>query len=100
MCVHVLLHVMRNVFDVFSYWRFLHSYLEPRKAQVVVEGINSDEFEITNTVFQGTVLGPPLWNSFFSDVTGPAEETGGAANLFADDLSVFQEFEGMNQLKL
>ena len=34
-----------------------------------------------------------MWNSFFSDVIGPAEETGGSANLFADDLNVFQEFD-------
>ena len=42
------------------YLNFLDSYLQPRDAQVVVEGTASDTFEIANTVFQGTVLGPPL----------------------------------------
>ena len=40
---------------------FLDAYLSPRKGQVVVQGTYSDTFEIANSVFQGTVLGPPLW---------------------------------------
>ena len=47
-----------------QYLNFLDSYLQPRKASVAVEGTFSDEFEIANTVFQGTMLGPPLWNVF------------------------------------
>ena len=47
---------------------FLDSYLAPRVGQVAVEGELSDEFELANSVFQGTVLGPTLWNLFFSDV--------------------------------
>ena len=49
--------------------------------------------EIANSVFQGTVLGPPLWNAFFGDVAVPAKSTGGQEELFADDLTVFQKFE-------
>ena len=60
---------------------------------VVVEGVKSDEIQIANQVFQGTVLGPPLWNTFFSDVANPASSTGGEPSMFADDLSVFQKFE-------
>ena len=59
---------------------------------MVVEGTASDEFEIADTVFQGTVLGPPLWNIFFSDVTQPASSLGGDPSLFADDLAMFQKF--------
>jgi len=75
-----------------QYLNFLDSYLQPRRAAVVVEGTASDEFEIADTVFQGTVLGPPLWNIFFSDVTQPASSVGGDPSLFADDLTVFQKF--------
>ena len=71
---------------------FLDSYLQPRKATVAVEGVTSEEFEIANTAFQGTVLGPPLWNVFFSDVTQPASSLGGSPYSFADDLTVFQKF--------
>ena len=72
---------------------FLQAYLQPRRAIVVAEGVKSEEFEIANQVFQGTVLGPPLWNTFFSDVTLPASSTGGEPSMFADDLSVFQKFD-------
>ena len=74
------------------YLNFLDSYLQPRKAQVVVEGNSSDEMTIANTVFQGTVLGPPLWNLFFNDVSVPAASTGGDPSVFADDLNAFQQF--------
>ena len=70
--------------------RFLDAYLQPRKGKVVVEGCASDEFDISNTVFQGTVLGPCLWNTFFADVCIPASSTGGKEAMFADDLNVFQ----------
>ena len=75
------------------YLNFLDAYLQPRRAQVVVEGTTSDEFEISNTVFQGTVLGPPLWNLFFQDVTEPASSFGGTPSVFADDLSAFKQFD-------
>ena len=72
---------------------FLDSYLQPRRAQVMVEGAASDDFEIANTVFQGTVLGPILWNLFFADVSIPAQSTGGESYKFADDLNIFQGFK-------
>ena len=72
---------------------FLASYLAPRRGQVIVQGARSDEFEIANSVYQGTVLGPCLWNTFFADVSVPAKSTGGKEAMFADDLNVFQEFD-------
>ena len=75
---------------------FFSAYLEPRQAQVVVEGVHSDSFEIQDTVFQGTVLGPPLWNLFFNDVTIPAGSTGGDPNMFADDLNVMQSYDRLD----
>ena len=68
-----------------TYLAFLNSYLDTRQAKVVVEGVASDPFGILNTVFQGTILGPPLWNLFFADVVVPAEENGEQAAAFADD---------------
>ena len=59
------------------YLNFLDSYLSPRQGQVVVEGEFSDMFEIADSVFQGTVLGPSLWNTFFADISDPACSTGG-----------------------
>ena len=59
----------------------------------MVEGEFSDLFEIANSVYQGTVLGPTLWISFFADVSVPAASTGGTESVFADDLNVFQKFD-------
>ena len=58
----------------------------------------SEDMIIDNSVFQGTVLGPPLWNSFFSDVSVPAQSTGGQESMFADDLNVFQKFGRLQPL--
>ena len=76
-----------------TYLNFLDAYLAPRKGKVVVQGSSSEEFVIEDTVFQGTVLGPPLWNSFFADVADPARAAGGKEAVFADDLNVFHEFD-------
>ena len=75
------------------YLNWLDSYLFPRQGQVVVEGEFSELFEIADSVFQGTVLGPCLWNTFFADISGPATSTGGSEAMFADDLNVFQKFD-------
>ena len=80
-----------GVADVFLDW--LSSYLEPRIGRVTVENVMSDVFELVDTVFQGTVLGPALWNTFFHDVSGPASSHGGQETLFADDLSVSKRYE-------
>ena len=49
--------------------KFLRSYLSPRVAQVVVDGEVSKTFTLEDEVFQGTVLGPPLWNIFSLTLT-------------------------------
>ena len=74
------------------YLNFLESYLAPRKGRVVVQGTFSDEISLENSVFQGTVFGPPLWNAFFADVASAARTSGGKEAMFADDLNMFQEF--------
>ena len=51
----------------------------------------SDEIAIADTVLQGTVLGPPLWNTYFSDVTKVATDFEARPAAFADDLNIFKE---------
>ena len=70
----------------------LSEYLSPRTARVVVDGAESAEFILKDTVFQGTVWGPSLWNVFFADVHGPATATGCSERKFADDLSAFKAY--------
>ena len=50
-----------------KYLGFLTSYLVPRSGYVCVGGKRSSAMILADQVFQGTVLGPPLWNVFFKD---------------------------------
>ena len=43
---------------------FFDAYLSARIGQVVVAGASSSEFELSDMVWQGTVLGCVLWNCF------------------------------------
>ena len=45
---------------------FLESWLEDRVACAVVAGAKSEDEVLANSVVQGTVLGPPLWNFFYA----------------------------------
>ena len=67
-------------------------YLGPRRAWVGVDGANSYEFILQNMVYQGTVLGPCLWNIFFADVHEAGEATGCKERRFADDLSTSKSY--------
>ena len=72
--------------------QFLESYLEGRTSNVIVGNASSRDFPLDDTVFQGTVLGPPLWNVFFEDVS-TAVPAGFVEKKFADDLSCFKGFD-------
>ena len=72
---------------------FLYDYLAPRQAVVVVQGKNSHPFSIEDEIFQGTVLGPPLWNVFFKPVARPIVAKTFRAAKFADDLTAYKNFE-------
>ena len=71
--------------------RFLTDYLEPRRATVNLDGVQSDEHTVRHQVFQGTVLGPPLWNVFFDDISDAVPDDFDESK-FADDLNVFKRF--------
>ena len=69
------------------------SWLQQRSAQVVVEGQRSDKMLHMNMVFQGTVLGPTLWNFFYEDARRATHEAGFVEIVYAVDLNGFREFE-------
>ena len=71
-----------------SFLDFLNSYLESRQGFVAVEGVLSECMLRTDMVYQGTVLGPKLWNAFFADISLHVPEDGQHIQLFADDLKV------------
>ena len=89
----ILMRKLRAV-GVGNRWAtFLQSYLSAREAVVIVEGSFSAPFVIKNMIFQGTVLGPPLWNVSFQDVARFIENIGFREVRFADDLSVLKKFD-------
>ena len=76
-----------------DFMEFLRSYLTPRIGRVIVNGSKSDSMILANMIFQGTVMGPKLWNIFFKDVDSVVESRGSIAKKFADDLTTFKLYD-------
>ena len=74
----------KKLIDIISSW------LAPRKASVVVGGKESEPFEIKDMIFQGTVLGPQLWNLFFADAATAIQEHFFEEAIYADDLNAYK----------
>ena len=72
---------------------FLESWLEDRLSRVVVGGQHSPEEPLTDSVFQGTVFGSPLWNIFYEDARHAVNTKGFFESVFADDFNCWKAFE-------
>ena len=70
----------------------IKSFLQPRRGYVAVAGSASKLFVLSDSVFQGAVLGPPLWNAFAADVEIPICNTGAFLVDYADDLNTWMSF--------
>ena len=70
----------------------LGSWLLARSAEVVLESTQSEAWTLSNMLFQGTVLGPPLWNIFFKDARDAVRESGFSEVVFADDLNCWKAY--------
>ena len=75
------------------YLKFLASWCSQRIGKVCVQGHVSDPVLLINQVFQGTVLGPPLWNGFFADIISEAVKHRCSGKAFADDFNIFRAFD-------
>ncbi len=71
---------------------FLSSWLEERASTVVLGGRNSELEALLDSVYQGTVLGSPLWNVFYADSSKPLRKCGYSETAFADDLNCWKAF--------
>ena len=71
----------------------LASWLGPRRAQVVVDGEHSEVLLLANMVFQGTVLGPSLWNVYYADAKAAVNAKGFQELVYADDLNCWKAFD-------
>ena len=72
--------------------RFFMAWVQKRIAYVIVQGQKSNPIELFDMVFQGTVLGPILWNIFYSDVRLPVRKRHFTETIFADDLNCFKKY--------
>ena len=74
--------------------KLIESWLEWRRAHVIVGGELSEETRLADMVFQGTVLGPVLWNPFYGDSARAIRSCNFGEITFADDLNSFKPFCG------
>ena len=70
----------------------IQSWLSDRTTFVCVDGILSKAFGLDNMVYQGTVLGPPLWNVYYADACKSLHDCRFTEAIFADDLNAFRSF--------
>ena len=63
-----------------------------KQMQKYIEGSFSEEFKLQNMVYQGTVLGPSLWNAFFEDARNAINITKFIEIVFADDLNAYRHY--------
>jgi hypothetical protein len=73
--------------------KLIGSWLDDRSSIVVVNGSTSVPSPLRNSVYQGTVWGPPLWNCHYEDSRCAVNVTGFTETVFADDLNCFKEFD-------
>ena len=69
--------------------RLFDSWLRPRTAHVSVDGADSGQLAMSNQVYQGTVLGPSLWNIYFAPIGRRIQANCFQYSLYADDLISF-----------
>ena len=71
----------------------LESWLNDRSFVVIVDGVESPSFPLKNSVYQGTVLGPILWNCHYADASKAVTSLGFTDSVYADDLICFKAFD-------
>ena len=70
----------------------IQSWLYQCRARVAVGGKFSRDMKTLNMVYQGTVLGPPLWNIYYADAAIAVKLHGFLEIVFADDLNCYKDF--------
>ena len=73
-------------------YKVLSSWLDDRNAHVVVDNECSHHFCLRDMVFQGTFLGPPLWNLFFASCRHAVNVHQFIEVVFADDLNCYRKY--------
>ena len=66
------------------------SWLQDSSAVVIIGGVASSAKQLRNSVYQGTVWGPPLWNCHYEDARLVATREEFVETVFADDLNCYK----------
>ena len=88
-----LLDKLRNTGMHFRLVNIIGSWLEQRRANVIVGGTQSKDLTLENMVYRGTVLGPILWILFFADASLAIRLSKYIEIVFADDLQAHRAFK-------
>ena len=72
--------------------RVLESWLDDRVAEVVVGGQAAAPAPLRNSVYQGTVWGPPLWNLHYESARHSVNKYGFREVAYADDKNMSKAF--------
>ena len=73
--------------------RIISSWLDERRANVIVGGEQSDDIFLSDMVYQGTVLGPILWKLLFGDASRAIQMLKFSESVFADDLHACRNYD-------
>ena len=88
-----LIQKLNNAGVHFRIIRLISSWLDERRANVIVGGEQPDDIFLSDMVYQGTVLGPILWNLFFGDARRAIQMLKFSESVFADDLHACRNYD-------
>lgn len=91
-CKKRLLKQLRNARLQPQLLQVFEAWLTERIAYVVVHGEKSSPMTLIDMIFQGSVLGPALWNIFYASSARPVQQMGFTESIFADDLNCFKNY--------
>ena len=90
-CRYVLIEKIRGSF-MSNIIQVLSSWLDERRANICISGEISDSIIMPNMIYQGTVLGPILWNLFFADAQSIIRNAQSQSVVYADDMNCYRKF--------